>query len=60
MKKITVIRIVAPHFVAGICKNNINNKLTKTAPILKYMKNWSLFEIAIYCKQKQWKLSIIN
>ena len=43
-----MIRIVAPHFVAGI------EPYGRFAPILHYMKNWSPEEIMKYCGKKGW------
>jgi len=42
--------VVAPHFVAGI---EIGGE---TAPIIKYMHNWSEEQIAEYCNHKGWKI----
>ena len=49
-----LIRIVAPHFVAGI------DYPMRCAPIVKYMKGWSLNRIFDYCRSKGWKASIIG
>lgn len=47
-----MIRIVAPYFVAGIVKGG------SVAPIIKYMKGWTLKEIQEYCKRKGWEVEI--
>lgn len=58
------IRIEAPHFVAGIDiydkvgHYDYDNKpvpIHRTAPILNYMKGWTLSRIMRYCKVKGWK-----
>jgi len=58
-----LIRIVAPHFVAGIEIFKISDGVlglendeyyNKCAPILKYMKEWSPYEIKQYCIKKGW------
>ena len=42
-----LIRIVAPHFVAGISESDI-------APIIRYMRLWPDDKIWRYCKSKGW------
>ena len=57
-----LIRIVAPHFVAGIeayivargVYNQDDVYDNKCAPIVKYMKFWSPFRIKKYCTKKNW------
>lgn len=39
----TLVRIVAPHFVVREC-----------APILSYMTGWNGRRVADYCKRKGW------
>lgn len=59
-----MIRITAPHFVAGviICRHeNIAKGFVNECPtILHYMKYWSPVQIKHYCNQKKWKFEIIN
>lgn len=43
-----MLRIVAPHFVAGIVRGG------QCAPIIKYMKGWTLDRIEEYCRRKGW------
>ena len=57
-----LIRIDAPHFVAGIVfeyKTNNQNieycKVLDVAPIIKYMKKWSIDKVVNYCCKKKWK-----
>ena len=51
-----LIRITAPHFCAGML---ISSKVTRRyAPILHYMKDWSVEEIKKYCTKKNWKCEI--
>ena len=45
-----LLRIVAPHFVAGI---EINGRC---APILRYMTGWTEKKIREYCKKKSWQV----
>lgn len=42
-----MIRIVAPHFCAGIADG-------RAAPILNYMKGWTVRRIREYCAQRGW------
>lgn len=57
-----MIRIVAPHFVAG-AELTINgryiDKSKKIAPIIYYMRNWNIEVIKDYCIRKGWKLEFI-
>ena len=65
-----LIRITAPHFVAGIITDaalGYNDSypdepvlIHKTAPILKYMKTWSINRIARYCRLKGWDVEVIR
>ena len=48
-----MIRITAPHFVAGIIYRK--GKLNICAPIIYYMQNWPLSKIFWYCRKKKWK-----
>jgi hypothetical protein len=48
-----MLRIVAPHFVAGIVRQG------PAAPIISYMKGWTLARIQTYCKAKGWIMEIM-
>ena len=48
-----MIRIVAPHFVAGLEHNTRVAK--RCAPIIKYMLGWRLQQIREYCRTKHWQ-----
>ena len=50
-----IIRITANHFCAGY--DVINGNI---APIIKYMKGWSLEKIKSYCKEKNWSVEWRN
>lgn len=43
-----MLRITAPHFVAGIVRGG------PCAPIISYMKGMTLREIKAYCRKKGW------
>lgn len=49
-----LIRITAPHFCAGVQVSLPNLGVTETAPILRYMKGWTVFEVENYCDKKGW------
>lgn len=49
-----MLRITAPHFVAGIVQGGM------VAPIIKYMKGWTYKEIKSYCDKKGWKVEIMQ
>lgn len=48
-----MLRITAPHFVAGIVRGG------KVAPIISYMKGWTLRQIQEYCAKKKWLVEIL-
>lgn len=50
-----MIRIVAPHFVAGICVDT-----GRSAPILAYMPTWSVDRIVRYCERKGWQWETLD
>lgn len=50
--EISVIRITAPHFVAGVVPHN--GRVVNAAPILRYMIHWDGKRVAAYCKAKGW------
>jgi hypothetical protein len=47
-----LIRITAPHFCAGIARPGA------CAPILAYMRSWSVPQIEAYCARKGWWLEV--
>jgi hypothetical protein len=50
-----LIRITAPHFCAGI---DTERKLV--APIIRYMRDWSLTRIESYCRKKGWVVQVFQ
>lgn len=48
----TLVRIVAPHFVAGIEADS--GRVVNAAPILRYMLGWDARRVAGYCARKGW------
>ncbi len=49
-----MLRITAPRFVAGIVRGGL------CAPIIKYMKGWTLAQIKSYCKRKGWTVEVME
>lgn len=52
------IRVVAPHFVAGM--EVANGRVTTTAPILGWLKGKTADEARAIFKRKGWRASIID
>lgn len=52
-----LIQINAPHFCAG-CEL-VNGRVTKAAPIVAYMKGWTLAAVREYAIKKRWKVEEI-
>lgn len=50
----TMLRIVAQHFVAGIEVDG------RSAPILAYMRGWSAQRIKDYCARERWAVETID
>ena len=54
-----LIRIVAPHFVAGaILRDDV---VVIAAPIIRYMavNKWSYWRVFSYCEEKRWELEVV-
>lgn len=47
-----LLRIIAPHFVAGVVEGE------RAAPIVRYMINWDLYQILEYCDKKGWRVEL--
>lgn len=52
-----LVRVVAPHFVAGM--DVANGKCVEAAPILRWAKGKTEDELRAYFKRKGWRASII-
>lgn len=50
-----MLRIQAPHFVAGIVINDFQ-KVSTAAPIVKYMLGWHVQSVREYCSRKYWQI----
>lgn len=49
-------RIRAPYFVAGFEAKN--NTIIRTAPIIKYMKGWTVKRALDYISRRGWKVKL--
>ncbi len=54
----TLIQVTSPYFCAGIVLQK--NTVTVAAPIIKYMKGWSLHKVENYCANKRWKVIVVK
>ena len=52
-----LVRIIAPHFVAGLETND--GVVIRAAPILNYMLGWGGRKVARYCDAKRWRWEIV-
>lgn len=52
-----LVRIVAPHFVAGF---ETDGTVRRAAPILRYMVGWNDDKVRDYVKKKGWTASIVS
>ena len=54
-----VVSIDAPHFAAAVVLEQgpyTTWYVTRTAPILSYMRCWSIEEVQAYVKRKRWRI----
>lgn len=51
-------QITAPQFVAGIELDN--DRVTKAAPIVGYMKGWRRDSVRSYCELRGWRVRVIH
>jgi len=52
-----LLRVTAPHFVAGAIWKKVNNRWTciQAAPIIKWMIDKSPVEVQYYLNKRKWK-----
>ncbi len=55
-RAVTLVRIVAPHFVAAVVADSV---VRECAPILSYMTGWNGRQVADYCKRKGWRWEVV-
>jgi len=55
----TLVRIVAPHFVAGIVVKN--DRVVAAADVVRYMerRRWTADDVRAYVARKGWKATIV-
>jgi hypothetical protein len=53
-----LLRIEAPHFVAGIVAENY--VVRQAAPILRYMVGWRTLRVWDYCRKKNWSVTCLE
>jgi len=51
---IKLFQITSPHFVCGLEVSG--EDVIRTAPIIKYMKGWKIFQVEAYCLKRKWSL----
>jgi hypothetical protein len=49
-----LLRIVAPHFVAGVVLG------VEAAPIVAYMATWPAARIRAYCARRGWRVEVVD
>uniref|UniRef100_A0A6M3KD84 Uncharacterized protein n=1 Tax=viral metagenome TaxID=1070528 RepID=A0A6M3KD84_9ZZZZ len=59
-----LIRITSPFFVVGIDWNafyvdNVRHYNHRCAPIIGYMRTWSIERILLYCAKRGWKWEVL-
>ena len=54
-----VLRISAPHFVAGVLLDG-RGYVVRFAPIVKYMDGWGKHRVKSYSSMKGWKVEELN
>jgi len=54
---VKLVRVVAPHFVAGFETDGI---VQRTAPILKQLRGWTDDRARKYIARKGWRASVVD
>ena len=54
----SLVRIVAPHFVAGIIFDS--DIVIETAPIIGYMQGWTTARTRAYVARKHWRAAWLS
>jgi hypothetical protein len=50
-------QVSAPHFVAGIVL--VDDRVTKAAPILHFMRGWSRDRVRAFCLESNWNIRVV-
>lgn len=53
-----LLSIESKHFTAGVELDN--DRVVRTAPILAYMKNWTLERVLRYVRIRKWKATDVS
>lgn len=54
-----LVRVVAPHFVAGVLYDEGADRVAEAAPILSYAVGWNRARLRTYVERKGWRASIV-
>jgi hypothetical protein len=57
ISEMILLRIVAPHFVAGAILHE--DRVWRNAPILSYMRGWTMTAVTAYCVKKRWNCEAV-
>jgi hypothetical protein len=55
----TLYSVDAPYLTAGVVAAD-NGIIVATAPILNYMRHWSIERVALYCQERGWKCKEVS
>jgi len=55
-----LIRIKSTGFVAGVVLDRETGLVIDTAPIVRFMVDWSVEEVKAYCRQRGWEMSEVH
>ena len=55
-----LLRVVAPHFVAGALVNDQTGVVVEAAPILRYTIGWTGRNLRAYACRKGWSASYVE
>jgi len=53
-----LLQITAPHFVAGLVIEE--GSVKRVAPIIKYMRGYTIEKVRKYCERKGWTLTLVS
>lgn len=55
-----MIRITSPWFVVGLELHKDSVRVSRAAPVVKYMTGWTLAQVSAYCRKRHWKMEYRN
>ena len=53
-----LLQITAPYFVAGLVIEE--GSVKKVAPIIKYMRGYTIKRVRMYCERKGWTITLVG